>query len=73
MIVILRSSKSLWDSKVLESASQVSAQPNSGFEVITEDTIQKKSSSLDIDVNLKLSLMGGLVKVEGAAKFLEVR
>jgi energy-coupling factor transporter ATP-binding protein EcfA2 len=63
--------KTLWDSKVLKSASQTTQQPSSNFEIIAEDTIQRKSSSLDIEANLKLSLMGRMVKVSGAARYLD--
>ena len=62
--------KTLWDSAKLKSASQASAQPSSNFEVITEDTIQRKSSSLDLEGDLKLSFLSGLFEVNGAAKFI---
>ena len=62
--------KSLWDSKRLKSASQITPQPSSNFDIIAEDTISKKSSSLDVGVSLKLSLLGGMVSVSGAAKYL---
>ena len=41
------------------------------MEVLAEDSIHAKTSSLDIDAHLKLSFLGGLVKVGGAAKFLD--
>lgn len=63
--------KSLWDSTIIKSALQTTIQPSSNFDIIAEDTIQKKSSSLDIDASLKMSLMGGMVTVGGAAKFLD--
>lgn len=63
--------KTLWNSKTLKSALQAAEQPSSNFEVFAEDTIQTKSSSLDIDANLKLSFLCGLVEVRGAAKFLD--
>ncbi len=62
--------KSLWDLTVLKSATNKTAQPSSHFEIIAEDSIEKKSSSLNIEANLKLSLLGGMVDVSGAAKFL---
>ena len=63
--------KSLWDASILKSASMTTQQPSSTFEIIAEDTIQKKSSSLAVEADLKLSLMGGMVEVSGAAKFLD--
>ncbi|CAJ0958155.1 unnamed protein product, partial [Mesorhabditis belari] len=39
-------------------------------ELITEDTVKEKSEKLDINASLKLSLLGGLLKVEGSAKYL---
>ncbi len=62
--------KSLWDSTVIKSATNKTPQPSSNFEIIAKDSIEKKSSSLNIEANLKLSLLGGMVDVSGAAKFL---
>jgi len=45
--------------------------PTLTYEIIVEDTIKSKSLSLGIDANLKLSILSGLVKVDGAANFLE--
>ena len=63
--------KSLWNATVLKSALQTTQQPSSNFEIIAEDTISKKSSSLGVEANLKLSLLGGMVNVSGAAKYLD--
>ena len=60
----------LWDSETLKNSMDAKPQPYSNFEIITEDTISKKSSSLGIDANLKLSFTGGLFKVSGAAKYM---
>lgn len=62
--------KTLWDSLVLKSALQTSAQPSSDFEIITEDSLHKKCQSLDIEGDLKLSILGGILEVRGAAKFM---
>ena len=43
---------------------------SSNTEVISGDSIGSKSSKMDIDANLKLSFLGGLVSVSGSAKFL---
>lgn len=59
----------LWDDKLLKDALQESPQPTSAFEIIAEDTVLKKSKGLGIEGNLSLSVLSGLVNVEGAAKF----
>ena len=61
--------KTLWDSKALQSVTQTKPLPSSSFEVFTGDTFQKKCSGLGIDGDLKLSLLGGMVELGGAAKF----
>ena len=65
--------KTLWDSKVLQCNMQKQPKAYSNFEVFAEDTLQKKSFSLGIDANLKLSFMGGLIQVSGAAKYMNDR
>ncbi len=45
-------------------------QINTDFRVTASDSIEDKSSLLNIDGSLKLSLLGGLVNVTGAAKYL---
>lgn len=65
--------KTLWDSKVLQSNLQTRPKPYSNFEIIAEDSLQKKSLKLGIDAKLKLSFMGGLVQVSGAAKYIDDR
>lgn len=45
-------------------------QPNSDFEIVTSESIEDKSSALDVEASLKASFLGGLVKVEGSAKYL---
>lgn len=62
--------KTLWDSTVLKSASQTSVQPSSDFEIIAEDSVEKKCLSLDIEGDLKLSILSGILEVGGAAKFM---
>lgn len=62
--------KSLWDAKVLDSAKKVTQQPSSDFELHTESTLGEKTSSLKVEANLKLSLLGGMIEVGGAAKYL---
>lgn len=53
----------------VKSACQVNKTPNSSQQVISEDTLQNKFLSLNISGDLKLSVLCGLVEVDGAAKF----
>jgi hypothetical protein len=47
-----------------------SPQPSSTFEVSTEDSFQDRASLLKVGASLELSFLGGLVKVEGSANYL---
>ena len=62
--------RTFWDSKILASALQTSAQTSSNFEVITDNTIEKKSLTIGLEGDLKLSFLSGLFEVNGAAKFM---
>ena len=62
--------KTLWDAKVLDSAKKVAQQPSSNFEVYSKNTLDEKTQSLNVEASLKLSLMGGLIKIGGAGKYL---
>ena len=62
--------KSLWDAKVLDSAKKVTLQPSSNFKVYAKNTFGEKTQSLKVEASLKLSLMGGMIEVGGAAKYL---
>ena len=61
--------KSLWDAEVLDSAKKVTEQPSSNFEVYMKNTIGEKAQSVDAEASMKLSLMGGMIEVGGAAKY----
>ena len=61
----------LWNAETLNKDVNRKSQETSDFEVIAEDSLSSKSFQLDVDAGLKLSLLGGLVHVEGAAKFLK--
>ena len=63
----------LWEEKLLKAALSERPQPSSNFEVTAEDTISKKMFNLGVQANLSLSVMGGLVNVSGAAKYLDDR
>ncbi|ROL50598.1 Neoverrucotoxin subunit beta [Anabarilius grahami] len=60
----------LWNKEQLQQNICSCAQINTGFKVTASDSIQDKSKLLNIDGGLKLSLLGDLVHVSGAAKFL---
>ena len=59
----------LWDPETLSYAKGRKIE-NSGFEIITEDSINEKTLHLDVSAGLKLSVLSGLVKADGSAKFL---
>lgn len=63
----------LWDSEVLHKALEQKPQASSNVEVIAEDSIEHKTSCLGINASLKVSLLGGLVNVSGAATYLNDR
>ncbi|XP_070708307.1 stonustoxin subunit beta-like [Pempheris klunzingeri] len=60
----------LWDIKTLQQNTVENRQPSSAFEVSASDSIESKSSQLDIEASLKASFLSGLVEVEGSAKYL---
>ncbi|XP_038592439.1 stonustoxin subunit beta-like [Micropterus salmoides] len=58
----------LWDDKnekIVESS-----QHSSAFEISASDSIESKSSLLDVGASLKASFLGGLIEVGGSAKYL---
>ncbi|CAL8238714.1 unnamed protein product, partial [Lota lota] len=60
----------LWDREALEKDADVRPQPNSDFEIVASDSIEDKSSALNVEASLKASFLCGLVEIEGSAKFL---
>ncbi|XP_071380269.1 stonustoxin subunit alpha-like [Centroberyx affinis] len=60
----------LWDDKALEENTVDSPQQSSAFEIIASDTIEDKSSLLNVEASLKASFLSGLVEVGGSAKYL---
>ena len=60
----------LWGSEALSKAVSVKPLETSDFEIIAEDSLSEKATHVGADASLKLSILGGMVKVEGAAKFL---
>ncbi|XP_028397352.1 uncharacterized protein LOC114521140 [Dendronephthya gigantea] len=62
--------KTLWSPDHLNAALDTILQPFTNSKVFTENTVEDKTSALDIEASLKLSFLSGLVNVEGAAKYL---
>ena len=65
--------KTLWSPDHLGQAVNTITKPYTNSEVLAEDTIDDKASALNIEANIKLSFLGGLVNVQGAAKYLDDR
>ncbi|KAK8745270.1 hypothetical protein OTU49_000101, partial [Cherax quadricarinatus] len=61
--------RTLWDISTLEKRV---VQPNnsSDFKVITSDSLEDKASALNVNGNLKLSLLSGMLEVSGSGKYL---
>ncbi|XP_041671079.1 neoverrucotoxin subunit beta-like [Cheilinus undulatus] len=60
----------LWHSKDLEENTVETPHSTSSFKVSASDSIESKSSLMDINASLEASFMSGLVKVEGSAHYL---
>ncbi|XP_073787773.1 uncharacterized protein si:dkey-79i2.4 [Danio rerio] len=60
----------LWDKEQLQQSIHTRPQINTDFKVSTSDSIEDKSSIFNIDSCLEFSLLGGLLHVSGAAKYL---
>ncbi|KAM9336971.1 stonustoxin subunit beta-like [Symphorus nematophorus] len=61
----------LWDNKTLQEHTVKTNHHSSAFEISASDTIESKSSLLDIEASLKASFMSGLIEVGGSAKYLK--
>ncbi|CAL8366390.1 unnamed protein product [Boreogadus saida] len=60
----------LWDREALEKVANERHQPHSAFEIVASDSIEDKSSALNVEASLKASFLCGLIEIEGSAKFL---
>ncbi|XP_067249249.1 neoverrucotoxin subunit beta-like [Chanodichthys erythropterus] len=60
----------LWDKKSLRENLDSRPKTTTNVKVISSDSLSDKSSLLDVSASLKGSIMGGMVEVEGSAKFL---
>ncbi|RXN13369.1 stonustoxin subunit beta-like protein [Labeo rohita] len=61
----------LWSKEQLQQNINTKPQINTVFAVTASDSAEDKSRLLDIDGCLKLSFLGGLINVSGAANFLK--
>ena len=61
----------LWDHSTLQKALDSSPHEGLQFSFVAEDTMENKTAILRVEAGLKLSFLGGLVSVSGAAKFLD--
>ncbi|XP_040002023.1 neoverrucotoxin subunit beta-like [Xiphias gladius] len=59
----------LWDRDDLEKDTRERTKPNSDFEIVASESIEDKSSALNVEASLKASFLSGLVEVEGSAKY----
>ncbi|XP_075937770.1 stonustoxin subunit beta-like [Anarhichas minor] len=60
----------LWDDTTLQEKITESVLPYSHFQMTDSDTIESKSSLLDVEPSLKASFLCGLIEVGGSAKYL---
>ncbi|XP_039905255.1 uncharacterized protein LOC120744769 isoform X5 [Simochromis diagramma] len=60
----------LWDRDDLKKDIAERPQASNDFEIVASESISDKSSALNVDASLKASFLGGLVQVDGSAKYL---
>ncbi|XP_067465289.1 neoverrucotoxin subunit alpha-like [Thunnus thynnus] len=60
----------LWDSETLKGNIRENKKSYSEFQMTTSDTLEEKSSLLDVEASMKASFLSGLVEVGGSAKYL---
>ncbi|XP_053197837.1 neoverrucotoxin subunit beta-like [Scomber japonicus] len=60
----------LWDTKSLQEYTVDTSQRSTNFHITASDSIESKSSLLDVEASLKASFLGGLIEVGGSAKYL---
>ena len=65
--------KTLWSLDHQGQAVNTITKPYTNSEVLAEDTIDDKTSALNIKGSIKLSFLWGLINVHGAAKYLDDR
>ncbi|XP_046855992.1 verrucotoxin subunit beta-like [Xenia sp. Carnegie-2017] len=62
--------RTLWSHKHLNESLSIHPKPYTNNDVFVENSIDDKTSALNIEAGLKLSFLTGLVNVEGSAKYL---
>ncbi|KAK9539462.1 hypothetical protein VZT92_004568 [Zoarces viviparus] len=67
---VLMPGLTLWDDKTLQEKITGIVKPSSNFKMTEFDSIESKSSLLDVEASLKASFLSGLIEVEGSAKYL---
>ncbi|KAK8720265.1 hypothetical protein OTU49_013464 [Cherax quadricarinatus] len=60
---------SLWDKSSMEEKN-CQHQKTSEFHIITSDSLEDKAAAFEINANMKLSFLGGLLDVSGSGKYL---
>ncbi|XP_071807014.1 uncharacterized protein [Asterias amurensis] len=60
----------LWDPAILHDDRDVILKPGTQFTIISSDGVEDKASALNVEAELKASFLGGLVGVQGSAKYL---
>ncbi|KAF7648728.1 hypothetical protein LDENG_00152470 [Lucifuga dentata] len=60
----------LWDAKAIQENTVVSSHRSSESQITASDTVESKTSLLNVQASLKASFLGGLIEVEGSAKYL---
>ncbi len=63
----------LWDEKSLKKNLQETNLQSSNFQIEHADTLNAKASLLNVEADLKLSILCGLINISGAASFLDNR
>ncbi|CAK6984454.1 verrucotoxin subunit beta-like, partial [Scomber scombrus] len=66
----LISGMTLWNREDLKKNMGERPKPNSDFKIVASESVEGKSSVLEVDASLKASFLGGLVEVDGSAKYL---
>ncbi|XP_034006739.1 uncharacterized protein LOC117498711 [Trematomus bernacchii] len=60
----------LWDHENLKKHTEERPQSYNDCDIVASESIEEKSSALNVEASLKASFLSGLVKVEGSAKYL---
>ncbi|XP_045908028.1 stonustoxin subunit alpha-like [Micropterus dolomieu] len=60
----------LWDHDKLIKYIRERSHNYKGFEIVASESIEDKSSALNVEASLKASFLSGLVEVDGSAKYL---